>query len=112
MKGKHFIVLTALVKSYLYILNLHFLLLLYLFFSFSKSAPYGMLKESPKKLEGNDRYEGFGIEIIEELAKMNDFNYTFDIQADGVYGSYDSKTGKWNGMMEKIMDGVNIILCF
>ncbi|XP_034829301.1 glutamate receptor ionotropic, kainate 2-like [Maniola hyperantus] len=81
MKGKHFIVLTAL------------------------SAPYGMLKESSKKLEGNDRYEGFGIEIIEELAKMNEFNYTFDIQADGVYGSYDSKTGKWNGMMEKIMDG-------
>ncbi|CAH2241761.1 jg16325 [Pararge aegeria aegeria] len=81
MKGKHFIVITAL------------------------SAPYGMLKESSKRLEGNDRYEGFGIEIIEELAKMNEFNYTFDIQADGVYGSYDSKTGKWTGMMEKIMDG-------
>ncbi|XP_026489807.2 glutamate receptor ionotropic, kainate 2-like [Vanessa tameamea] len=81
MKGKHFIVLTAL------------------------SAPYGMLKESSKKLEGNERYEGFGIEIIEELAKMNEFNYTFDIQADGVYGSYDSKTRKWTGMMEKIMDG-------
>lgn len=112
MKGKHFIVLTALVKK----LPLHFkptlLAVTLSFFSFSKSAPYGMLKESPKKLEGNDRYEGFGIEIIEELAKMNDFNYTFDIQADGVYGSYDSKTGKWNGMMEKIMDGVNIILSF
>ncbi|XP_072932711.1 glutamate receptor ionotropic, kainate 3-like isoform X2 [Epargyreus clarus] len=81
MKGKHFIVLTAL------------------------SAPYGMLKESQATLEGNDRYEGFGIEIIEELAKMNEFNYTFDIQEDGVYGSYDAKTGKWNGMMEKIMDG-------
>lgn len=67
-----------------------------------------MLKESPKKLEGNDRYEGFGIEVIEELAKINEFNYTFDIQEDGVYGSYNSKTGKWNGMMEKIMDGVTI----
>ncbi|XP_050679068.1 glutamate receptor ionotropic, kainate 3-like isoform X2 [Leptidea sinapis] len=81
MKGKHFIILTAL------------------------SAPYGMLKESSKKLEGNDRYEGFGIEIIEELAKMNEFNYTFEIQEDGVYGSLDSKTQKWNGMMEKIIDG-------
>ncbi|CAG9562718.1 unnamed protein product [Danaus chrysippus] len=81
MKGKHFLVITAL------------------------SAPYGMLRESSKKLEGNDRYEGFGIEIIEELAKMNEFNYTFDIQADGVYGSYDAKIGKWTGMMEKIMDG-------
>ncbi|KAJ0183282.1 hypothetical protein K1T71_001258 [Dendrolimus kikuchii] len=81
MRGKNFIILTAL------------------------SAPYGMLKESSKKLEGNDRYEGFGIDIIAELAKMNEFNYTFEIQADGVYGSYDSKTQKWSGMMEKIMDG-------
>ncbi|XP_068617321.1 glutamate receptor ionotropic, kainate 2-like [Battus philenor] len=81
MKGKHFIILTAL------------------------SAPYGMLRESSNKLEGNNRYEGFGIELIEELAKMNEFNYTFDIQADGVYGSFDTKTKKWTGMMEKIMDG-------
>ncbi|KAI5645987.1 ligand-gated ion channel domain-containing protein [Phthorimaea operculella] len=81
MKGKHFIVLTAL------------------------SAPYGMLKESAKELEGNDRYEGFGIELIDELAKMNEFNYTFEIQEDGVYGSLDKATGKWNGMMEKVMDG-------
>lgn len=66
-----------------------------------------MLKESSVTLEGNQRYEGFGIEIIEELAKMNEFNYTFEIQADGVYGSYDAKIGKWTGMMEKIMDGVH-----
>lgn len=69
-----------------------------------------MLKESSIKLEGNDRYEGFGIEIIDELAKMNEFNYTFEIQEDGVYGSYVAETGKWNGMMEKIMDGVTTIL--
>ncbi|CAH2047181.1 unnamed protein product, partial [Iphiclides podalirius] len=81
MKGKHFIILTAL------------------------SAPYGMLKESSSKLEGNSRYEGFGIELIEELAKMNEFNYTFDIQADGVYGSFDTKAKKWTGMMAKIMEG-------
>ncbi|XP_022115207.2 glutamate receptor ionotropic, kainate 2 [Pieris rapae] len=81
MKGKHFLVLTAL------------------------SAPYGMLKESSVKLEGNDRYEGFGIEIIEELAKMNEFNFTFEIQEDGVYGSLNKKTGKWSGMMARIIDG-------
>jgi glutamate receptor, ionotropic, invertebrate len=65
-----------------------------------------MLKESSSELEGNDRYEGFGIELIDELSKMNGFNYTFEIQADGVYGSYDAKTKKWTGMMEKIMDEV------
>lgn len=69
-----------------------------------------MLKESSEKLEGNDRYEGFGIELIEELAIMNEFNYTFDIQADGVYGSLDKTTGKWSGMMEKVMDGVRSLV--
>lgn len=67
-----------------------------------------MLKESSNKLEGNDRYEGFGIELIDELSKMNEFNYTFDIQVDGVYGSLDKKTGKWSGMMQKVMEGVII----
>lgn len=83
--------------------------LYYLLIISFQSAPYEMLKESSEQLEGNNRYEGFGIELIEELAKINDFNYTFEIQADGVYGSYDKNTGKWNGMMEKVMDGVNIV---
>lgn len=81
---------------------------LYLIILF-QSAPYEMLKESSEQLEGNNRYEGFGIELIDELAKINEFNYTFEIQADGVYGSYDKNTGKWNGMMEKVMDGVIIV---
>lgn len=71
-----------------------------------------MLKESSEQLEGNNRYEGFGIELIDELAKLNEFNYTFEIQADGVYGSLDKNTGKWNGMMEKVMDGVIIVYIF
>lgn len=71
-----------------------------------------MLKESADKLEGNARYEGFGVELIDELSKMNEFNYTFEIQTDGVYGSLDKTTGKWNGMMEKVMDGVIIIVYF
>lgn len=83
-------------------------LYLYLIISF-QSAPYEMLKESSEQLEGNNRYEGFGIELIDELAKLNEFNYTFEIQADGVYGSKNKITGKWNGMMEKVMDGVIIV---
>lgn len=71
-----------------------------------------MLKESTNKLEGNDRYEGFGIELIEELAIMNEFNYTFEIQEDGVYGKYNPDTGSWTGMMEKVMDGVKKLLRF
>lgn len=66
-----------------------------------------MLKDVPNKLEGNDQYEGFGIELIEELAKKLGFTYTFRLQEDGKYGSLDSETKEWNGMIREIMEGVS-----
>ncbi|XP_026481358.1 glutamate receptor ionotropic, kainate 3-like [Ctenocephalides felis] len=68
------------------------------------SPPYGMLKDSSVKLNGNDRFEGFGIELIDELSKMLGFNYTFHIQEDGVYGSLNRQTGEWNGMMKELLE--------
>ncbi|XP_015429531.1 PREDICTED: glutamate receptor ionotropic, kainate 2-like [Dufourea novaeangliae] len=69
------------------------------------SHPYGMLKESADMMTGNDRYEGFGIDIIQELSKMLGFNYTFEVQSDNVYGSLSKKTKKWTGMLGKIIRG-------
>lgn len=66
-----------------------------------------MLKETSVKLEGNDQYEGFGIEVIEELGKKLGFSYTFRLQEDNKYGSLDAATGKWNGMILEIMEGVS-----
>lgn len=71
------------------------------------SAPYGMLKEDSRQLTGNDRYEGFGIDLIHELSMMLGFNYTFEVQHDNVYGSLNKKTKQWNGMLRQIMDGVS-----
>ena len=64
-----------------------------------------MLKESSIKKVGNDRFEGFGVDVIIELSKALGFNYTF-IQHDPDYGSYNNKTGQWSGMLRKIMDNV------
>ncbi|CAK9800338.1 Glutamate receptor ionotropic, kainate 2 [Anthophora plagiata] len=69
------------------------------------SHPYGMLKESADMMTGNDRYEGFGIDIIVELSKMLGFNYTFEVQGDNVYGSYSKKLKRWTGMLGKIIAG-------
>lgn len=66
-----------------------------------------MLKETSTTLLGNDRFEGFCIDIIYELSQMLYFNYTYEIQDDGAYGNPD-KTGKWSGMIGKIIDGVGI----
>lgn len=67
-----------------------------------------MLKESADKLSGNDRLEGFGIDLIHELSLMLGFNYTFELQHDGVYGS--PVNGQWNGMIRELLDNVRIEL--
>ncbi|XP_055904035.1 glutamate receptor ionotropic, kainate 2 isoform X1 [Eupeodes corollae] len=69
------------------------------------SDPYGMLKETAIKLEGNDQYEGFGIDLIAELGNKLGFNFTFRLQEDNKYGSLDAVTGKWNGMILEIIEG-------
>ncbi|XP_015121885.1 glutamate receptor ionotropic, kainate 2 [Diachasma alloeum] len=64
--------------------------------------PYNMLKESATMRTGNDRYEGFAIDIIQELSKMLHFNYTLVEQVDKEYGRPDDN-GRWSGMLGKIM---------
>lgn len=59
-----------------------------------------MLKLSSNTLKGNDRYEGFGIDLIKELSEMSGFNYTFIIQEDSNSGYKDDKTKKWSGMID------------
>lgn len=65
-----------------------------------------MLKETPLNLSGNDRFEGFCIDLIQELSSMLLFNYTFEIQEDGNYGKPD-RYGVWNGMLGKVKYGVS-----
>jgi glutamate receptor, ionotropic, invertebrate len=65
-----------------------------------------MLKEASQKLSGNDRFEGFGVELIQEIAMMLGFNYSFKLQHDGAYGSLNKQTGEWNGMLREIIDQV------
>lgn len=72
-----------------------------------QTNPYGMFKESSSIMIGNDRYEGFAIDIIQEMSKMSGFNYTFEVQTDGIYGSFNNETKKWNGMLGKIIAGVS-----
>lgn len=65
-----------------------------------------MLKESANMEIGNDRYEGFGVDIIMELSKKLGFNVTFEESHDA-YGSKDRITKEWNGMLKEIMEDVS-----
>ena len=42
-----------------------------------------MLVEDTEKRTGNARFEGFSVDLAEELAKVLHFNYTFKLVDDG-----------------------------
>lgn len=65
-----------------------------------------MLKESETQLYGNEQYEGFGIDLIEEMATLTGFNYTFILQENKQNGVKDPVTNKWSGMIGRLMDEV------
>ena len=67
-----------------------------------------MLKETSQQLQGNDRFEGFCIDLIDEIAQILKFNYTFHIVKDGSYGSKNDD-GEWNGMVRELLDHVSNI---
>ncbi|XP_076271918.1 glutamate receptor ionotropic, kainate 2-like isoform X2 [Rhynchophorus ferrugineus] len=65
--------------------------------------PYVMLKTG-SNLEGNNRYEGFCIDLLKELASMIGFEYRIELVPDGKYGAIDLDTGEWNGIVRQLMD--------
>lgn len=69
------------------------------------TAPYTFLKNSADILEGNDRYEGFAIDLIDEMAKIDKFNYIFMIREDKSNGNRNPKTNTWSGMIGDIING-------
>ena len=61
-----------------------------------------MLKENSEMLAGDARYEGYSLDLIKAISKMLGFYYEIKLVEDGKYGSFDKKTGKWNGMIGEL----------
>ncbi|XP_077485675.1 glutamate receptor ionotropic, kainate 2-like isoform X1 [Amblyomma americanum] len=68
------------------------------------SPPFVMLKEGAENLEGNDRFEGFCVAMIERVAQILGFRYRLDIVADGRFGT-EPEPGRWNGMIGELLAG-------
>lgn len=56
------------------------------------------------QLIGNDRFEGFGVDIIHELSEILGFKYEFRLEKQ--YGNKDPVTKEWNGMIRQLQDDV------
>ncbi|CAL8392042.1 unnamed protein product, partial [Gadus morhua 'NCC'] len=66
--------------------------------------PYVMFKKSDKPLYGNDRFEGFCIDLLRELSSILGFRYEVRLVEDGKFGALDEASGQWNGMVGELMD--------
>ena len=65
-----------------------------------------LVKDSEQKT-GNDRYEGYNLDLVQKISEILGFNYTIRVVEDGKYGSYDKTTDTWNGMIGELLAQVN-----
>ncbi|XP_056129271.1 glutamate receptor 1a isoform X2 [Lampris incognitus] len=68
-------------------------------------SPYVMLKKNHEQLVGNDKYEGYIVELAAEIAKHVGYHYKLKIVSDGKYGARDPDTKMWNGMVGELVYG-------
>ncbi|XP_019395728.1 PREDICTED: glutamate receptor 3 isoform X1 [Crocodylus porosus] len=68
-------------------------------------SPYVMYKKNHEQLEGNDRYEGYCVDLAFEIAKHVGIKYKLSIVGDGKYGARDPETKIWNGMVGELVYG-------
>lgn len=67
--------------------------------------PYVMLQQNHQELEGNDRYEGFCVDMLKELADILKFKYRIRLVDDGLYG-VPGANGTWTGMVGELISRV------
>ena len=71
-----------------------------------------MLVEDEEARHGNDRFEGYNVDLIRYISEVLKFNYTIHIVKDRNYGSYNEKNDSWNGMVGELLSQVmHIISC-
>ncbi|KAI1298750.1 Glutamate receptor ionotropic, kainate 2 [Halotydeus destructor] len=68
------------------------------------NEPYTMLRETADRKSGNEQFEGFGVDLVEELSKILHFKYKFQLVKDKSYGVKNDKN-EWNGMIGEVMRG-------
>ncbi|XP_064610198.1 glutamate receptor-like isoform X2 [Liolophura sinensis] len=72
-----------------------------------KSEPFMIERAQPEDghpLVGNDRYEGYCMELTEKLSVVLGFDYLVELVKDGQYGSR-RQNGTWNGMVGTLIRG-------
>ncbi|XP_075931735.1 glutamate receptor ionotropic, kainate 5-like [Anarhichas minor] len=65
--------------------------------------PYVMHKSNYQDLRGNDRYEGFCVDMLRELSDILKFSFRIKLVDDRVYGAPEPN-GSWTGMVGELIN--------
>ncbi|XP_040044612.2 glutamate receptor ionotropic, kainate 5 isoform X3 [Gasterosteus aculeatus] len=66
-------------------------------------SPYVMRKLNYQQLGGNERYEGFCVDMLRELSHILRFSFTIKLVDDRVYGAPEPN-GSWTGMVGELIN--------
>jgi glutamate receptor, ionotropic, invertebrate len=69
-----------------------------------------MWSENADKVTGNERFEGYSLDLIDEISKILGFKYEFQLTPDGRYGSYNPSTKKWDGLVKQLLERVCFLI--
>ncbi|XP_058982073.1 glutamate receptor ionotropic, kainate 2 [Musca domestica] len=64
--------------------------------------PYFMMKEDAENFRGDEKYEGYAVDLIQKLSEMMEFEYEF-VLVNG-NGKFNPVTKEWDGIMRSLID--------
>lgn len=64
-----------------------------------------MRRPNFQALSGNERFEGFCVDMLRELAELLRFRYRLRLVEDGLYGAPEPN-GSWTGMVGELINRV------
>lgn len=67
-----------------------------------------MFKSDHKDRVGNDKYEGYVVDLIQMISEEINITYEFKLRSDG-NGKKDKKTGKWDGLIGEVQELVRTV---
>ncbi|XP_017012821.2 glutamate receptor ionotropic, kainate 2 [Drosophila takahashii] len=68
--------------------------------------PYFSWRVEPEgqHFEGNERFEGYAVDLMYKLGEICKFHFNFEPVKDNKYGSYDPVTDEWDGIIRQLID--------
>lgn len=71
-----------------------------------ENRPYVMKVQGWENKTGNDRWEGYCIDLIRELSEIGNFKYVIRVlEGDAPPHGNKNEKGEWNGLIRELIDG-------